>query len=86
MAESTNASLKTHNEMLKADNVKMEKKIKEAEKLAKEVEGADRFKTSVLEYFQIKYEDTEAKKKPDTFAEFMPKSLQKYFVKGELDN
>ena len=47
---------------------------------------SDRFKTSVLEYFQIKYEDTEAKKRPDTFAEFMPKSLQKYFVKGELDN
>ena len=85
MAESTNASLKTHNEMLKAENVKMEKRIKEAEKLAKEIEGADRFKTSVLEYFQIKYEDTDPKKRPDTFAEFMPKSLQKYFVKGELE-
>ena len=57
MAESTIASLKERNDYLKADNVKMDKKIKEAEKLAKEVEGADRFKTSVLEYFQNKYED-----------------------------
>jgi hypothetical protein len=53
--------------------------------LAKEVEGADRFKTSVLEYFQIKYEDTEAKKRPDTFAEFMPKALHKYVVKSDLE-
>ena len=85
MAEATKTSLKESNDLLKADNTKMEKKIKEAEKMAKAVDQAERFKNSVLEFFQNKYEDADNKKKPDTFSEFMPKSLQKYFTTQELE-
>ena len=84
MAEATNTSLKESNSILKADNIKMEKKLKEAEKMAKAVDQAERFKNSVLEFFQNKYEDADNKKRPDTFSEFMPKSLQKYFTTDEL--
>ena len=71
--------------MLKADNTKMDKRIKELEKLEKAVNQAERFKTSVLEFFQNKYEDADNKKRPDIFSEFMPKSLQKYFTAQELE-
>ena len=85
MAEATKTSLKESNDLLKADNTKMEKKIKELEKLEKTVDQAERFKTSVLEYFQNKYEDLDEKKRPNTFAEFMPSSIRKYFTKTQLD-
>ena len=85
-AKGANESLKVSNEVLKADNIKMEKKLKEAEKMAKAVDQAERFKNSVLEFFQNKYEDADNKKRPDTtVAEFMPKSLQKYFTSQELE-
>ena len=46
----------------------MDKRIKELEKLEKAVNQAERFKTSVLEFFQNKYEDADNKKKRcDTF-------------------
>ena len=85
-AEATNTSLKESNAILKADNTDKAKKIKELEKLEKMQEKAERFKISVLEFFQIKYEDADNKKKPDTFSEFMPKSLQKYFTTQELEH
>ena len=85
MAEATKTSLKESNDLLKANNTKMEKKIKELEKLEKTVDQAERFKTSVLEYFQNKYEDANNKTKPDTLAEFVPSSLRKYFTTGELN-
>ena len=78
-------SLKERNELLKADNIKMEKKLKEAEGSADIIAKADRFKTSVLEFFQSKYEYLDQKKKPATFAEYMPKALQKYFCKSDLE-
>ena len=53
--------------------------------MAKTADQADRFKNSVLEFFQNKYEDADHKKRPDTFSEFMPKSLQKYFTSQELE-
>ena len=84
-ADATIASLKERNELLKADNTKMEKKLKEAEGLADMIAKADRFKTSVLEFFQSKYEDLDQKKKPATFAEYMPKALHKYFCKSDLE-
>ena len=43
MAEATKTSLKESNDLLKADNTKMEKKIKELEKLEKTEEKAERF-------------------------------------------
>ena len=85
MAEATKTSLKESNDLLKADNTKMEKKIKELEKLEKTVDQADRLKNSVVEYFQNKYEDLNDKKKPDTLAAFMPSSLRKYFTTDELN-
>ena len=85
LAEATNTSLKESNGILKADNTDKAKKIKELEKLEKTEEKAERFKTSVLEYFQNKYEELNNKTKPETFSEFMPKSLQKYFTTGELN-
>lgn len=84
-AEATNTSLKESNAILKADNTDKAKKIKELEKLEKIEEQAKRFKNSVLEYFQNKYEDANNKTKPDTLAEFMPSSLRKYFTTGELN-
>ena len=84
-AEATNTSLKESNAILKADNTDKAKKIKELEKLEKIEEKAERFKNSVLEYFQNKYEDANNKTKPDTLAEFMPSSLRKYFTTGELN-
>ena len=83
-AEATNTSLKESNAILKADNTDKAKKIKELEKLEKIEEQAKRFKNSVLEYFQNKYEDLAPTKRPETFSEFMPRSLQKYFTTGEL--
>ena len=85
MAEGTNTSLKESNALLKADNTKMEKRIKELEKMEKIADQAERFKNSVFEFFQNKYEDLAPTKRPDTFAEFMPKSLQKYFTSQELE-
>ena len=85
MAEATKTSLKESNDLLKADNTKMEKRLKELEKLEKTVDQADRFRNSVFEFFQNKYEDLDEKKRPNTFTEFMPKSLQKYFTTQELE-
>ena len=85
LAEATNTSLKESNAILKADNTDKAKKIKELEKLEKIEEKAERFKISVLEYFQNKYEDANNKTKPDTLAAFMPSSLRKYFTTGELN-
>ena len=84
-ADATISSLKERIELLKADNTKMEKKLKEAEGSADMIAKADRFKTSVLEFFQSKYEDLDQKKKPATFAEYMPKALHKYFCKSDLE-
>ena len=53
--------------------------------MEKTVDQADRFRNSVFEFFQNKYEDLDEKKRPNTFTEFMPKSLQKYFTKTELE-
>ena len=85
MAEATKTSLKASNDLLKADNTKMEKRLKELEKLEKIADQADRCRNSVFEYFQNKYEDLDEKTRPNTFTEFMPKSLQKYFTKTELE-
>jgi len=85
MAEATKTSLKESNDLLKADNTKMEKRLKELEKLEKIEEKAERFRNSVFEFFQNKYEDLDEKTRPNTFTEFMPKSLQKYFTKTELE-
>ena len=85
LAEATNTSLKESNAILKADNTDKAKKIKELEKLEKIEEKAERFRNSVFEFFQNKYEDLDEKTRPNTFTEFMPKSLQKYFTKTELE-
>ena len=85
MAEATKTSLKESNDLLKADNTKMEKKIKELEKMEKIADQAERFKNSVFEFFQNKYEDLDEKTRPNTFTEFMPSSIRKYFTKTELE-
>ena len=85
MADATNTSLKESNAILKADNTDKAKKIKELEKLEKIEEKAERFRNSVFEFFQNKYEDLDEKTRPNTFTEFMPSSIRKYFTKTELE-
>ena len=72
MAEATKTSLKESNDLLKADNTKMDKRIKELEKLEKAVNQAERFKNSILEFFQNKYKDADNKKRPTPFPSSCP--------------